>query len=148
MKQYLVLYKYTCIHCTRIHEMGARTPGSLFIESWGVNYISSSALLLYLNLSNLNLIIRHFIFKFVCLNIYFIIIKFNQVNSVQILVKSSVKIIKMHFFYIVYCYPTYLITQYSNIQVSDYSNCAATSTCQHQSQIRVQTAAINYKPWG
>lgn len=31
----------------------------------------------------------------------------------------------MHFFYIVYCYPTYLITQYSNIQVSDYSKCAA-----------------------
>lgn len=54
----------------------------------------------------------------------------------------------MHFSYIVYCYPTYLITQYSNIQVSDYSNCAATSTCQHQSQIQVQTAAINYKPWG
>lgn len=49
--------------------MGARTPGSLFIESWGVNYISSSALLLYLNLSNLNLIIMaHFIFTFVCLH--------------------------------------------------------------------------------
>lgn len=50
------------IHCTRIHVMGARTPGSLFIESWGVNYISSSALLLYLNLSNLNLIIMAFYF--------------------------------------------------------------------------------------
>lgn len=49
----------------------------------------------------------------------------------------------MHFFYIVYCYPTYLITQYSNIQVSDYSNCAATSTCQHQSQIQLQPLIIS-----